>query len=198
MSAKDQGEQGGVWPAYVAAMAGLVQSLLFVSAIMALALLQIGMLVGRQVDQQQADRWVGEGRKAQRLQGSPQARASVPSPSSERWSVEFDDSSVWLSEQARAELQALVRRQLEQGHRSWRLEVWVEADNVLQRRAAYLRLLVMRNAMVEAGVDSTQIQMSIREVDAAAAGVSAKVIRLTPSRSPLGQAPAPGRPEAAR
>ena len=44
-------EDAGVWPAYVAAVAGLVQSLLFVSAIMAMTLLQVGMLAGKKVDE---------------------------------------------------------------------------------------------------------------------------------------------------
>lgn len=180
-----QEEDAGVWPAYVAAVAGLVQSLLFVSAVMALTLLQVGMLAGRKVDEALASAMAWQPELRRSGPGMTQAEGRVSSqgtPVQEgQVDVRFAPEALRLDDPARERLRALLRQQQAQGMRQWRLSIETDVDDPLLRRAAYLRLMAARATFIEVGIDPQRLTLRLlpTTTEAERAGL---FLRIVPSR----------------
>lgn len=215
-------EDAGVWPAYVAAVAGLVQSLLFVSAIMAMTLLQVGMLAGKKVDETlsraiteqpghagqvsagaNASGGTGQGsggggfrKDAVSAQRSPEAREG-------QLDLRFAPDTLQLDEAAKERLRELLRRQIAMGMRQWLAYIETDVDDSLQRRAGYLRLMAARNVFVEMEIEPHRLTLRLMPTKAASAQPGT-LLRIVPSRqepaAPAAATPAapvaPGAPAA--
>ena len=205
-----EGEDAGVWPGYVAAMAGLVQSLLFVSAILALSLLQVSMLAGKKIDEHLARMAEGTSKAQPRApeedKNAPPQRKPVevappvaepnvlvPQPDAEtavahedvaegQLSLRFVEDQVVLSAQARERLIAEVRRRLALGETQWQAQLEFDGSSSLARRAGYLRLMSARSALLEAGVEPAQLQVRLLESASGRGTAQAQSLKLVPAR----------------
>lgn len=192
-------EDAGVWPAYVAAVAGLVQSLLFVSAIMALTLLQVGILAGRKVDERLA-KAMAYRPEAQRSGAAQRPSDLLPDrrpPVAEgQVDLRFATEALRLDDPARDRLRALLRQQQAQGMRQWRASIETDLDDPLLRRAAYLRLMAARSVFLEVGIDPRRLTLRLLPATSADAR-SGAVLRIVPSREEplLEPTPTPERTE---
>lgn len=237
----DEEEGGGVWPAYVAAVAGLLLSLLLLSAIMALVMFILGLVAGHNMDpvtkappttasapsvvtlkaasqaidftgpyqltppspeqstssssgQKPASKESGQksslAKKAQGAAkpGSSQAQSSVPSvPQSQqsaaapvpkvtstapqgqsqggggiaRVRIVFQGDALSLGKDDSDQLQKQIKSLSDKGRYRWFLALATQIDNPEKRRAGYLRLLAVRNAVIAAGVPVSEIDMRL-------------------------------------
>lgn len=150
---------GGVWPGYVAAVAGLVQSLLFVAAVVATVVYLLGMLGSQQ-----------SVKPAPLLAHSTPQGAPVPknpwgaSPEYrlpkgfEPLELVFPPGQIELDAASKKRLSQAVIRWQQQGAVQWRLIGHLKADDELSARRAYFRLQVLRTLLIEQGVDPRTLE----------------------------------------
>lgn len=179
-----ENEDAGVWPAYVAAVAGLVQSLLFVSAIMALTLLQVGMLAGRKVDETLARTMAKLGAEpsvssTQRPAVSDIQGAAQTLP--DQLDLRFSPQALRPDDEARKRLITELRRQRDAGMRRWRVSIETEIEDPLLRRAAYLRLMAVRAVFIEVGIEAWRLDLRLLPANAETQR-SGLLLRIVPSR----------------
>lgn len=159
---QEEEQNGGFWPGYVAAVACLVLSLLLISAVMAITIMQLGVSVGQMMDAKEAAAMVAASKP---LQTSPPLDLPAPvklkQPTLE---LSFPKDAWRLDDAARTQLRAEVEKLTRQGVKGWTLTLPTHTNDSLKRRAAYLQLMAVRNVMLEAGVAGDQID--IRMVDA--------------------------------
>lgn len=138
----------GFWPGYVAAMASLVQSLLLLTVILAFAIYQMSVLVGKRVDQAvsivMAEQIV-EPLIKERIQG-----VDI-----------FFSKEIWqIDEISRRRIrQEFLKQSSPTG--KWLLWVGTDTDDSMKRRSAYLRLMVLRNELMLLGLLGAQIETRI-------------------------------------
>jgi uncharacterized membrane protein len=157
-----QEENGGFWPGYVAAVACLVLSLLLISAVMAITIMQLGASVGKMVDQQTAKAMVAA-RQAQTLPSSALPTKPVPGRQS-TLELLFPQDAWRLDEVAHKLLLTELDRLIRSGVRGWTISLMTDTSDSLKRRVAYLQLIAVRNVMLEAGVIGDQIVIHMSDV----------------------------------
>lgn len=147
-----------VWQGYVAAIASLAQSMLFLMAVLTIALTQIAQQIG-----------VGETPKSPTGgESSGSVNANQPSsqkPVSAHLKIVFVGNAIELDKSQRKELATALAGIALKPDEHWR--VWVEfskSDTAMQREA-YLRLLSIRSVMIGNGVPDALIEMNLVKRD---------------------------------
>ncbi len=140
-------EDAGFWPAYVAAIAGLIQGMLLVLAVMTIALVQVVTVSGEQTK--------AMAEAAEGLVESAEADNEL--------AVVFSGWAWRVDESTRQGLQKAIQDLKGQGARHWRLVMSTDLNSSLARRAAYLRMTMIRNVLLGEGVLGTQIDMALMD-----------------------------------
>lgn len=163
-----ENESGGFWPGYVAAVASLVQSLLLIAAVLALTMYQVGTLAGKKVHAAAAAVVVQE----------PPAGAAVGGAAAGLGEVmlEFPERGWRLDEAALAQLRQQIRQLIGKGAGHWDLSLRTDTDNPQHLRAGYLRLLAVRNVLLEEGVTGAQVDVHL--VPASGDGSAGRELRI--------------------
>jgi hypothetical protein len=204
--AHHSGASAGVWPGYVAAVAGLVQSLLFLSAVVATVVYLMGSL-GNQGATLHAEVGLGDGTgnpgqvtKANRAKdkdkdkvntkaGSPpvdDGPKPLPPPQGDGLleppvgfrkpdyrlpnglqplSIMFPTTQVELDKPTSGRLEQLVNDFIKQGANHWRLVAHFDSNDSLSMRRAYYRMQMLRNLLIERGVETWRIETRMLPVD---------------------------------
>ena len=154
-------DNGGFWPGYVAAVACLVLSLLLISAVMSITIMQLGVSVGQMVDAQIAAQMAAAAEQTPPADvPPPPAQANLPS-----LELMFPPDAWRLDDAARKRLLAEIDRLMKRGVKEWTVSLQTDTNDSLRRRAAYLQLLAVRSVMLEAGVLGSQIELRMLEVN---------------------------------
>lgn len=140
-------EDAGFWPAYVAAIAGLIQGMLLVLAVMTIALVHVVTVSGEQTK--------AMAKAAEGLGESAEADNEL--------AVVFSGWAWRVDESTRQGLQKAIQDLKGQGARHWRLVMSTDLNSSLARRAAYLRMTMIRNVLLGEGVLGTQIDMALMD-----------------------------------
>jgi hypothetical protein len=158
----------GFWPGYVAAMASLVQSLLLLMVILAFAIYQMSVLIGKRVDQAVAITLAEQ-------EVQPRIRDRLK----KRGIDVYFSKDVWrIDEPTRARIRQELRRQVTP-NTSWQLWVGTDTEDAVKRRSAYLRLMLLRNELLVLGVAGEKIETRIHE-DAVAGVRQDQTVHITP------------------
>lgn len=155
-------DNGGFWPGYVAAVACLVLSLLLISAVMAITIMQLGVSVGQMVDAQMAEQMAAAAEQPPPADVPPPPPAEATLPSLE---LMFPPDAWRLDEAARKRMLAEIARLMKQGVKEWTVSLQTDTNDSLRRRAAYLQLMAVRNVMLEAGVLGSKIELRMLDVN---------------------------------
>ena len=153
---QEEEENGGFWPGYVAAIASLVLSLLLISAVMAITIMQLGVSVGQMMEAKQAAAMVATTKRLQVLPPVDRPPVGLQQPTLE---LTFPQDKWRLDDAARTRLHAELVQLNQKGVKGWTLSLQTNTSDSLKRRAAYLQLMAVRNVMLEAGVTGDQIDM---------------------------------------
>ena len=171
MSRRQSINSGGVWPGYVAAVAGLVQSLMFVSAIVATVVYLMGML--------------GQAKHQTTEQGAAPAKQAIQAPmpkvSKEAWarspeyetkdgfrslSVLFPVDQVKLDAHTEQQVKHALSQLKAAGATQWRVIGHEKADEALSPRQAFFRVQTLRSALIASGIKVDRIEQRILPADA--------------------------------
>lgn len=163
---------GGVWPGYVAAVAGLVQSLLFVSSVVATVVYLLGILGGQQTPPLVSARPVEA--QASHAPAQPPRTATEPRRAASvghSWPgafkpmvLVFPVRQVELDGQSQQRLLELVQRWQRDGAVQWRLMAHHQPHDDVGLRRSYFRLQLLRNQLIDRGVDPRAIEMKVLPV----------------------------------
>lgn len=193
----------GFWPGFVAAIAGLVLGLLIMAMVLGISLFVLGQLasladkkpVHGPEPRADASPWPPAEVAAQILGASPRDnRPTAPPPPSVSLApepvrpvatLEFVAQAVLLPRSAQQYLAESVQQATEAGVRHWRLEVQTDEQDLSRQRAAFLRLMAVRNVLLEAGVPVTDVVTRLIDVGPAANDVDrVQVFAVAPPRAP--------------
>lgn len=164
-----------VWQGYVAAIASLAQSMLFLMAVLTIALTQIAQQIG-----------VGEAPKSPANGESTGAGANGANASnaaknaSTHLKIVFVGNAIELDKQQRKELASALASIAIKPDEHWR--IWVEfarTDTAMQREA-YLRLLSIRSVMIGNGVPDALIDMNLVKRDEVPASATEMSVYIDP------------------
>lgn len=148
-----QDESGGFWPGYVAAVASLVLSLLLIAAVLALTIYQVGLLAGKKVQAAAAAVVVPEAKAPDDGGAGASLLGAMV--------LEFPEQGWRLDAAAQAQLRELIAQQVLRGAQYWRLSLRTDTEDPLRLRGGYLRLLSVRNILLEAGVSGRQVDVRL-------------------------------------
>jgi hypothetical protein len=202
--AHQSGASAGVWPGYVAAVAGLVQSLLFLSAVVATVVYLMGSL-GNQGANLHAEVGLGDGtgKTGQAVKASKgkvkardDAKAATPPADDgpkplpppqgdglleppvgfrkpdyrlpnglQPLSIMFPTTQVELDQPTSARLEQLVNDFIKQGANHWRLVAHFDSNDSLSMRRAYYRMQMLRNLLIQRGVETWRIETRMLPVE---------------------------------
>lgn len=173
----------GVWPGYVAAVAGLVQSLLFVSAVVATVVYLLGMLGTQQASRTNAIDRQGPvsptkpssldknldklGRKGTNARSSSAVpglplRPEYALPNAfTPLELSFPKDELQLDGDARLQFMRVNANWMQSGAMQWRLIGHANEPNELGARRAHFRLQEIRNLLIEQGVDPRAVELRI-------------------------------------
>lgn len=143
-------EESGTWPAYVAAVAGLVQSLLLVTAVMAIAIYQAAKLG---TPGAQADITPAALAAAEPVAYRPQAMIRLT----------FHEGSWRLDPQSEQRVRQALSGQEARGAEPWLISLRAHISDPVMRRAAYFRVMIVRNLLLDAGIDATRITLHLED-----------------------------------
>ena len=161
-----------VWQGYVAAIASLAQSMLFLMAVLTIALTQIAQQIG-----------VGEAPKSPANGESTGAGANASNAAknaSTHLKIVFVGNAIELDKQQRKELASALASIAIKPDEHWR--IWVEfarTDTAMQREA-YLRLLSIRSVMIGNGVPDALIDMNLVKRDEVPASATEMSVYIDP------------------
>jgi len=145
-----------------------VQSLLLLMVILAFAIYQMSILIGKRVDQAVAITLAEEA-----LQPRPRDRLR------KRGIDVYFFKDVWrIDEATRARIRQELQRQVT-ANTFWQLWVGTDTEDAVKRRSAYLRLMVLRNELMALGVAGAKIETRILE-DAMAGAKQGQTVHITP------------------
>ena len=198
MSSHDE-ESSGIWPAYVAAMACLMQALLLLMAVIAIANFLSGQAASMAKASNQSVHLSGDeeggasgllglpvpGAKSvpQRPSPPPSLKAAL-TPAEVEASADgaglrftFSADAFRLEDTQAARLRTFVASQgaRAEGAARWRVWATVDTRDVQARRGAYLRLMSARAWLMEAGVPATAIDLQLFSDPEASADAERKV-----------------------
>ena len=165
MSRAANDHSGSYWPGYVDALVNVVLNLMFLAAILAIGSFSQGLENSRrkiqaiQVEKQAARANNAPGRAASASAPTLQQRAQASLQTKSRLDLRFTNDTVRLDASAREHLKMELQNQIRQGVQYWRLSIDAEVNDNHQRRAAYLRMISVRNVFLEAGIDPARISM---------------------------------------
>jgi hypothetical protein len=176
----------GFWPGYVAAVASLVQALLLLSAVLAMAVFQLGLTIGQQVDAktalamtkempldnaaQKAVIHKNEAKTALAMtkkmpSDSAAHKAVMPKDDAEApLKVTFSDSVWQLSASEVTQVTAVVRQLQQQEVPRWRMWLPTQTDDPRKRRLGFLRVMAVRNVLLAIGVSAEKIDVQLVQV----------------------------------
>ena len=181
---QEEEQNGGFWPGYVAAVACLVLSLLLISAVMAITIMQLGVSVGQMMDAKEAAAMVAASKP---LPSSPPVDLPPPAPLKQpTLELTFPKDAWRLDEAARTQLRAEVEQLTRQGVKGWTLSLPAHTNDTLKRRAAYLQLMAVRNVMLEAGVAGDQIDIRMLDAGPELEAQTQFPLRIVPKAVPAG------------
>jgi hypothetical protein len=152
------------WPGYVAAMASLVQSLLLLAVILAYAIYEMGLLAGKRVDQAVALAMADESVQPVPIdEDTKKNPAKLVQKLKTMGSSEFEfPHNIWqLDEGSSSKVRAEVKKRVGQRASTWLIWVETDTDHAFKRRLAYLRIMVVRNELIRAGIQASQIETRI-------------------------------------
>jgi hypothetical protein len=198
ISRRHNDQQGNsYWPGYVDALVNVVLNMMFLVAILAAGSFTVGMegmrkqLMGgtgggrktqASAEKNPGGRFPGAGRP-----GFDQAGGAVRAAN---LGVRFNGSTMSIDDNAREGLKEELKRQVDQGVNHWMVSVDVDIEDRTQRRAAYFRMISIRNVFLEAGIAPAMFDM--RMYPGEAGGSGNQVVRIVPERQPsAGNKPAP-------
>lgn len=138
------------WSGYVAAMAGLVQSLMLLTVILACAIYLMAVLAGERVEQEVA------------ISIAEQKFEPLSNRLSQKAGFEIHyPTDVWEMDPAsKKQVIAEVMRSTS-SHPKWELWVGTDTESAIERRSAFLRLISLRSELITLGVQAFQIQTRI-------------------------------------
>jgi hypothetical protein len=178
-------DSAGFWPGYVAAVASLVQALLLLSAVLAMAVFQLGLLIGQQMDAKAALAMTIEKLSDTAADQAARQKDDAEAP----LNVTFSDAVWQLSEgeaaQVTNELQQLQQRQ---AVTRWRVWLPTQTDDPRKRRFGFLRVMALRNVLIKSGIAPDKIDVQLLQV-AEAEGVDrrsadAQTVYISPQIAP--------------
>jgi hypothetical protein len=163
----------GFWPGFVAATAGLVLGLLIMAMVLGISLYVLGQLVSL-TDKKAVH---GPEARADAASQPPVVTARLPPPPV--WSsdpierptqplvgvepvrplvtLEFVGQSVQVPSSAQKELTKSVQQAMSAGVREWLIEIHTDEQDLSRQRAAFLRLMAVRNVLMSADVPASAI-----------------------------------------
>ncbi len=170
--AGSSGEDSSVWQGYVAAVASLAQAMLFLMAILVIALMQVSAqidmsskaLVQKSKGEKPPAKVSAEEKKVAKKgdkssekgksQGTPQAILKMV----------FAESTISLNPTEVTELKKIMASKVsENANRgTWDVFAIVDKNNSAKERLAYLRILEVRNILIRQGVASSNVQTNIK------------------------------------
>lgn len=157
-------EENNYWPGYVAAMASLVQSLLLLAVILAYAIYEMGLLAGKRVDQAVALAMADESVQPVPLdEDTKRDPAKLVQKLKTMGTSEFEfPLNIWqLDDESSAQVRTEVKKRMRQHPGAWLIWVETDTDHAFKRRLAYLRIMVVRNELIRAGIQAPQIETRI-------------------------------------
>lgn len=153
-------DSAGFWPGYVAAVASLVQALLLLSAVLAMAVFEMGILIGQQMDAKAALAMTIE-----KLSDTTANRAAMQKDDAEApLNVTFSDSVWQLSESEAAQVSSELHHLQRQAVTRWRVWLATQTDDPRKRRLGFLRVMALRNALIKSGVAADKIDVQLLQV----------------------------------
>jgi outer membrane protein OmpA-like peptidoglycan-associated protein len=184
-------QSGGVWPGYVAAVAGLVQSLMLVSATVATVVYLMGMLgqsKHRAADQSDAtaERPVQTQTMAQAKKNDKSIKEGTketepePKVKKEAWAsaaeyegkdglrslaVVFPADQVKLDTHTDQQVKQVLEQLKTSGASRWRVIGHEKSDEALSARKAFFRVQTLRSALLASGIKADRIEQRILPAD---------------------------------
>ena len=150
----------GFWPGYVAAVASLVQALLLLSAVLAMAVFQMGMTIGQQMDAKAAMAMTIKMLSDSDAKKAEQQKDDAEAP----LNVSFSDAVWQLSESEVAQVLAELRQLQRQPVSRWRVWLPTQTDDPRKRRLGFLRVMALRNVLIKSGVAADKIDVQLLQV----------------------------------
>lgn len=154
-------EDAGFWPAYVAAMAGLIQGILLVLAVMAIALFQVVTVTSAQLESM-----------AKLAMQTPQFEAQT------EMEVVFSHWAWRVDETTRKSIETAIKEFADNGAQKWRLALTADLSDALARRAAFLRVATVRNILLACGVPGAQIDLALIDTPGATSDDGMQVVKV--------------------
>lgn len=172
-------EEAGFWPGYVAAVSGLVQGLLIMAMALGISIFALGQLAQQR---KISDKSVASGPRPQvAILSTPQTsqyrvlhepRRPIVPPSRQPLGSEktdtvaafklgFTEDAVILPKSSVPSITEAIAQGENQGAFTWRIFAEADLTNPHLRRAAYLRLLSVREALAAAGLRPDRIYVDL-------------------------------------
>jgi hypothetical protein len=168
----DEEEGGGVWPAYVDALTNVILNLLFVVALLAATIVAMHLSAPRKPSPQAPPAKVQDPLRGQTVvsgtgPSTPSAGASSAGkavvgdalPVPKDIVVVFDGDDSKIESQAHEKLINHVRDLVKAGKIHWHMRMSTDLSDSDNKRAGYLRIIAVRNLLVEAGVQRSDITL---------------------------------------
>ena len=146
-----------VWQGYVAAIASLAQSMLFLMAVLTIALTQIAQQIGKD----EASTKSVQSQLTNNSGASNSNLSNLPGDFSAHLKIVFVGNTLELDKEQRKKLAAALSSITLKPNEHWR--IWAEYANgdALARRSGYLRILSIRSVMIGNGISDAKIEMNL-------------------------------------
>lgn len=184
--AGSSGEDSSVWQGYVAAVASLAQAMLFLMAVLVIALMQVSAEIDMSSN---ALMKKSKGEKPpapaaskaapKKAEGAPTQTKLAGEPSA-LYKLIFSEKIVALSREESADLRRLIEER--QGGLKgglWDIFAITDIADSEAKRLAYLRVVEVRNLLIQRGIPASSIQTSLKPGVGDASKVNAVYINWT-------------------
>jgi hypothetical protein len=157
-----------VWQGYVAAVASLAQSMLFLMAVLTIALMQIAQQIGTGDPTQPISKTGKESPKHEPLKPAVSSAASSK-PDTAHLKIVFVRDAIELDKAQRKELASPLASISLKPDECWLLWTEYSKEDAGMQREAYLRLLAIRSVMIGNGVKDALIDLKLVKKEGALA-----------------------------
>ena len=174
-TASAQESEDAMWQGYVSAISCLLLALLLLMAILAISLVLASAAEKAEPEQQAQSSPTPEpslvlASAAEKAEPEQQAQASpTPEPSSPakgaRWVLNFPGQTVDIGPAQRAQFAAQLNKASPEG--GWQVFAYSEPGSSTAQRLAYIRVLVVRDLLIESGVAAQNIALQLIDADPA-------------------------------